>query len=297
MSQRQRRSGYVLHVDESGDDGYNVVRPIDPHGASEWMILSGVLVRNENALKTADWVRQFKQTIRGAQRPDLHYSDLSDHKRLELCQFIAQRPLRCFAVISNKRNMRGHRNLRAERWDTRHPFYNWMLRILLEKASQFCAGRSMRDYGEMRSMSVQLGARGGVSVPRIRVYLYKLKNQSQARRLFIKRDDLAWEVMDLEDIFTVPAAKGPGIQLADAVAGAFRQATEVRAHGTIEPQYATALRQVMALNARGAMAGFSVKLLPDPPALWQAGLTQDHVRFLRSAATSAEFSCRLKSGS
>lgn len=131
------RVGYVLYVDESGDDGYSKVWPIDADGASEWLILAGVLVRAENHLKPVEWIREFKRGIKGAQRPDLHFYSLSPQKRLEACEFIASKPVRCFAVISNKRNMRGYRNPRVERWDTRNPLYNWMLRLLLEKASRY----------------------------------------------------------------------------------------------------------------------------------------------------------------
>ena len=40
--------GYVLFVDESGDDGYSKVWPIDPRGASEWLVLGAVLVKVAN---------------------------------------------------------------------------------------------------------------------------------------------------------------------------------------------------------------------------------------------------------
>ena len=275
------RVGYVLFVDESGDDGYAKVWPIDPRGASEWLVLGAVLVRVANQASPVQWVREFKRTIKGAQSPDLHYYTLSAEKRLEACEHLAQCPVRCFAVISNKRNMRGYRNYRAERWDTRNPLYNWLLRVLLEKASRYCAGRSMYDYGEMRSMRIELGARGGVSVPRIRVYLQKLRAQSQMKWLVVKRDDLAWECIDEMQIEAIRADKRAGIQLADTVASAFGNAVSLRG-GPMDPRPAKGLFKVMAQRKKGWRAGFSVKLLPDPPALWRAGLTADHVAFFES---------------
>src|SRR5690606_15797825 len=138
--------------------GFDTVRPIDPSGGSEWMVLSGVLLHERNSLRPVEWVRDFKRGIKGATRPDLHFADITDPQKLRACEFVASKHLRCFAVVSNKRNMRGYRNLRAERHDTRNPFYNWMLRLLLERATDFCATRSMRDYGEMRSMRLELAA-------------------------------------------------------------------------------------------------------------------------------------------
>lgn len=283
------RVGYVLFVDESGDDGYAKVWPIDPDGASEWLILAGVLVKVENHLKPVEWVREFRRGITGAQRPDLHFYSLSNHKRLEACQFIATKPVRCFAVISNKRNMRGYRNPRAERWDTRNPMYNWMLRILLEKASRYCAWRSMRDYGEMRAMRVEIAARGGVSLARIRVYLYKLRNQSRMGRLWVKRDDISWQCFDERHMEVFPAQKRAGIQLADTVASAFGRAVDMRA-GTPDAQYADALSRVMPVSqGNGRRAEFSVKLMPGYPHILAAGLSEHHVSFFQRYGYERKF--------
>lgn len=276
-----KRVGYVLFVDESGDDGYSTVWPIDADGASEWLVLGGVLVKAENSRSPVEWVREFKRGIKGSQSPILHFYDLSDAKRLEVCQHIASKGdlLRCFVVISNKRNMRGYRNLRAERWDTRNPMYNWLFRVLIEKASHFCAKRSMHDYGEMRSMRIELGARGGVSIPRIRVYLYKLRNQSQSGRMVVKREDISWACIDDKQIAAIPARERAGIQLADVVVSAFGKAVDRRYDGGMEPKFANALFGVMAQKMTGLRAGYSVKLLPNRKDLWKAELSPQHVAF------------------
>jgi hypothetical protein len=280
------RTGYVLFVDESGDDGYAKVWPIDADGASEWLVLAGVLVKVENHFKPVEWVREFRRGMKGAQRPDLHFYSLSSEKRLEACEFIARQPVRCFAVISNKRNMRGFRNRRAERWDTRNPLYNWMLRILLEKASRYCALRSMDDYGEMRGMRVEIAARGGVSMARIKVYLYKLRNQSRMGRLWVSQDDIAWACFDERQMEVFPAEKRAGIQLADTLASAFGKAIDVR-NGPADPRYADALMSVMPLFD-GQRAEFSVKLMPGRRLIQAAGLTDQHVAFFERCGYERE---------
>jgi hypothetical protein len=40
--------GYIAYIDESGDDGIARVAPLDPNGASEWFVLSALVVRNSN---------------------------------------------------------------------------------------------------------------------------------------------------------------------------------------------------------------------------------------------------------
>ncbi len=212
------RVGYVLYIDESGDDGFETVRPIDTTGGSEWMILSGVLLHEKNQLKPVEWVREFKAGIKNATRPDLHFADLTDPHRLRACSFLATKHMRCFVAISNKRNMRGYRNPRAERHDTRNPFYNWMLRLLLERTSNFCAERSIRDYGEMRTMRIELASRGGLSLARTKVYLWdKLRRQSQAGTMYLKRGDISWAVINPVEIEIFQARRRAGLQLADVM--------------------------------------------------------------------------------
>jgi hypothetical protein len=280
MLQPPRRVGYILYVDEFGDDGFQTVRPIDPRGGSEWMVLSGVLVHEKNYLRTGQWVRDFKSGIKGATRPDLHFADLSDRHRIRACQFLAKQHVRCFSITSNKRNMRGYRNLRAERHDTRNPFYNWMLRLLLERASSFCADRSIRDYGEMRALRIELAARGGLTLARLKPYLwYKLRRQGQAGTTYLKRGQISWDVINPEEIDVVQAKKSSGIQLADVVASAFGQAIDVKPDGTLCTAYAEALRPIVATTQRGRAADYGVKLMPDPPAVWELGLNEQQVRF------------------
>jgi hypothetical protein len=38
---------YVAYIDESGDDGLTRVRPIDPDGATEWFVISAVVVAGD----------------------------------------------------------------------------------------------------------------------------------------------------------------------------------------------------------------------------------------------------------
>jgi hypothetical protein len=158
-----------------------------------------------------------------------------------------------------------------------------MLRLLLERASAFCAARSIRDYREMRSMRIELGARGGVSLPRIKVYLWdKLQRQSQAGTTFLKRGSIDWSVMDREQIEIFQAHKRAGIQLADVVASAIRQAVDLKPDGTLIAEYADILRPVVAATKRGIVADHGFKLMPDPPSLWKIGLSDQQVRTFES---------------
>lgn len=276
------RVGYVLYVDESGNDGYTTVRPIDPDGGSEWFILAGVLLHAKNELKPVEWVREFKQqSIKGAQREDLHFMTLTDPQRISVCEFLATKHVRFFAVISNKRNMRGYRNPRAERHDTRNPLYPWMSRLLLERASNYCSARTIRDYGEKRAMRIELASRGGLSLARMKVYLWdKLRRQSQAGTTYLKRGEISWDVINPNEVAVFQAKRRAGLQLADIVASAFGQAMERKADGRVILDYASALRPIVAKPVnRNSTANYGIKLMPDPPTFWEVGLSQEQVEF------------------
>ena len=47
---------YVAYIDESGDQGLQKVKPIDPDGSSEWLIVAGVLIRKGYEASAAGWV-------------------------------------------------------------------------------------------------------------------------------------------------------------------------------------------------------------------------------------------------
>ena len=55
-----------------------------------------------------------------------------------------------------------------------------------------------------------------------------------------------------------------GLQLADCVAGAFYQATELTAAGQVNPTFAKALAPRVTSNACGERFGYGVKMIPGP---------------------------------
>lgn len=108
MASKQIDYGYVAYIDESGDDGLKAVKPLSNPGASEWLILSAVVVRAENQSKIPGWVEAIKAEFRNHQRPDIHFSGLNPAKRLKACQMMAALDARYFVVASNKKNMEGY---------------------------------------------------------------------------------------------------------------------------------------------------------------------------------------------
>jgi hypothetical protein len=152
---------YVLYVDEAGDDGLKRVRPIDPVGASEWLCISGVLVRQDNESAVTDWVRDIRRDIKQNQGHVLHYRNLSDPKKRRACEMLAGKPVVCFVVCSNKKNMRQHKNDRAASRGSKQYFYNFCVRFLMERVSDLCLRDSLNRYEAPRNVRVVFSQRGG----------------------------------------------------------------------------------------------------------------------------------------
>jgi hypothetical protein len=253
---------YVAYIDESGDDGVASVKPNDPQGASEWFVLSAVVVRAEAQRETV-WVNKLLREVRLEQRKTLHFQPLDDWRRLLVCDGISKLPLRCFAVVSNKVNMSGYRNEHAEKVSAgRTWFYWWMTRLLLERVTDFCEQRSLRDYNEPRLVRLEFSRRRGLRYAHLQAYLVWLKMQSKAGALFLTRGDLKWSVVDpINEVYAFDHSERAGLQLSDTVASSFYQAVS----GTPSPdiRYASALEPRMARAKTGQIFGYGLKLMPD----------------------------------
>ena len=254
---------YVAYIDESGDDGVASVRPVDPNGATEWFVLSALVVRAEAQRETV-WVRDILKQIRLEQRRTLHFQPLDDWRRTLVCASIAKLPVRCFAVVSNKANMHGYQNKKAEAASAtagRTWFYWWMTRLLLERVTDFCERRSYRDYAEPRIVRLEFSRRKGLRYGHLQAYLCWLRMQSKADALFLRRGDIKWSVVDpINQIAAIDNSERAGLQLSDSIASAFYQSVS---GPSPDISSAVALEPRMARGQNGQIFEYGLKLMPD----------------------------------
>ncbi len=135
---------YVLYIDEAGDDGLKRVRPIDTKGGTEWLVISGVLLREVYEKDVPDWVRDTRREVAATQGPALHFRNLSPTKKRRVCELLIEKPARCFVVCSNKKNMRGYVNERAAVMGGKQWFYNFCVRFLMERVTDCCLRDSIK---------------------------------------------------------------------------------------------------------------------------------------------------------
>jgi hypothetical protein len=173
-----------------------------------------------------DLVRRLKAEINSKQRPDLHFRHLSESKKKHVCEALAKEPVRFFVLASNKKNMRNYRNPAAEAVSL-HPnnwFYNYCVRILLERVTDWCERRSLIEFGAPRHVKLVFSKRGGHSYRHVETYTELLSIQSDTGRLYQKSRAPKFNVIDHRLIDVVQHEQNAGCQIADIIASAFYQA-------------------------------------------------------------------------
>lgn len=229
--------GYVLYVDEAGDDGTRSFRPEDSKGSSEWLCIAGYLVRHEVDATLPGLLASIRRDIGSTQASSLHYRDLSPKRRERTCQLLAAAPARAFAVCSYKRTMQGHSNPRAaaRSGGTKQYLYNWIVRILLERVTDFCWRDCQARSEAPRPIKIVFSHRGGHRYGQMKAYFAVLKNQAIANSTFLARRQIRPEMINWHLIDSVPHFQLAGLQFADIVASSAYQSCD-----TTSPNWSSA---------------------------------------------------------
>lgn len=200
------------------------------------------------------------------QQTVLHFRDLDEWRKPLACQLLGSiKDLRCFAMLSNKKNMKGHRNLRAasrsEGIGIDQVFYNWCLRIILERVTDFVYRHSIRTYGGPRHVKIILGERGTHSYARATWYGQMLKDQSKTGTTYLAKRTINWEVFDSRLIQVSQPQMNAGLQLADIIASSFFQGVDILPPTIFNTNNARLLKPRIA-EKDGVTENFGVTFLP-----------------------------------
>lgn len=257
---------YIAYIDESGETGLTNILSVDPTGSSEWFILSLVLVPKSEENNIDAWISEMIQSTTSNQLRDLHFARLPDSYKGGITRILAAKPVMCFVVCSNKKNMRRHKNRKAEAaMAVKDWFYCWITRLALERASHFVHRRSIQKFGKPKYMKIVFSERGGLRVGQIGAYYQWIRQQSRNDNLYIPWGDIEWSVINQLLITTDFAKHLSGLKLADVVAAAFYGACDNQQSGPCNPEYARNLQPVVARfrnNETGMYSGYGLKLLP-----------------------------------
>ena len=125
--------------------------------------------------------------------------------------------------------MRRYRNPRAERIKSQQWFYNFCLRLLLERVSHFSYEHAKSEDARNRLLKIIYSERGGHSYGQTIAYQELLKNQAKADALVLAKRRIMWEVLDWRLAEPASHRSSAGAQLADVVASSFYQAIDTLA--------------------------------------------------------------------
>lgn len=255
---------YVAYIDESGDPNLERVRPIDSSGSTEWLIMGAAVIEAKNEVAPPQWARTILGAM-GGRRRLLHYNELTDWQKPIACRELARLPVQLFAMISNKKNMRQHRNERAAAKSStvsqKQWFYNFCVRLLLERVTHFVAQHSVRTYGEPRYVKIIFSRRDKHGYGHEFAYNEILKAQAKAGTTYLNRRTIKFEVMDYRLLETEPHKLNAGLALADIVPSAFFQAVDILPPTRFNSDNARLLRPRMATH-KGAFENYGVTFVP-----------------------------------
>lgn len=217
------RPAFVLYIDEAGDPGVKA-RSAHSSKAHEWFVLGGVLIKAERDREAIDWLKDMREAIR-AQSPlaPIHYRNLSDPNRERVCRMLGRKPVRLFSVASHKKNMRGYQNKKLGSGFNRGAFYNWCIRLLLERASAWVENHSIVNGIQTRSMQIVFSERGGHDYEHLFSYLRTLNFQRDAGTTHLSARVIRPGTIDVDLCEVRPHNKVAGLQLADICASAIFQ--------------------------------------------------------------------------
>jgi len=264
---------FVAYIDESGDPGLKNVRPIDKTGSTEWMTVSAVVVSRSKDDLVKNWVAGINLGLGKTNTQIIHFKDLTEAERLSVAEEVGKLPVRLFVVASNKKNMRRHRNEKAEKVRSKQWFYNWLIRILIERVTDWCHRKAQRNKLSRQHVKFVFSQSGGHSYSQTAAYHELLKKQARGGRPVLAKWVPKWQVMSHHLVEAYPHYKFAGLQLADVVASAFYQAIDNLDTGPCICTYAKALQPRIALNAFGESVDYGVVLQPTP--CWQADISED----------------------
>lgn len=247
---------YVLYVDEglkTAADGGDA--------SSKWFCLGGVVISRQYEPDLVQWVRDIRFSLHLGGGRGLHYKNLLPEHRQRACELAAGMKMRGSVVVSHKANMRGHENKRAAVRSGQQPFYNFMLRVLLERVTSCVAGSAEKHFGGPRRVKVILAQTGGVYYSQTLAYIELLRIQAEGHATYLKAMEIDPRVLSIQLVEPVSAKTVAGCQLADLVTSAFNNALNPEGAAPLLTAPAEALAPIIARRNKLAR-GYGVQLLP-----------------------------------
>lgn len=240
------KRNWNAYIDESGDEGFRKLgeRANGANDASsEWLILVGVLIREEDDVERTRAVDRLRSALKRPSPKPLHWRDIRNHTaRRQAMDILAAEPLFFSAVGLWKPALTGGR---APGLQKKGQLYNYAARYLIERLSWFADNSG-------RGLNLLFESRATTSYSQLEAYVETIQADPQCT---IAEGCIA-------SVRPV-AANRKGAQLADLYAGAVSDALEYDAAGYIEPDYLLRVKHQVFRRPGRPVLKDGMKLFPD----------------------------------
>ncbi len=235
------------YIDESGDEGF---KP----GASQWFIISAVVVNQANDRAVASVINEIKHRLWGnVTNQPLHWVRLRHEKKRVVIQETSKQDFTLFSVALEKKYLVRERfdshYDRENRMKFRWAMYFYATKLLVERICKYAERQEAR-------VNLIFENRSSISYKDLRDYITFMteypgpynRKPTIPRRMIKSVEPHNKEVKKL-------------LQIADACSGALKDAIEINKYGYVEESYIMELANKFD-RPGGRLWGFGLKLFP-----------------------------------
>ncbi len=252
--------GFVVYIDESGDEGF-----LFDKGSSAWFVLSAAITHKASDLQTVKLVDKVRSLLGRKDKEPLHFRKLKHEHRLPFLQQIALANLKIISVLVHKPSIQN-----VELFQQKNRLYFYAARLLLERVSWYCRDHMPKENQD-GSAQIIFSNRGGIKYEELREYMSVLKKQTAPFEV-----EIDWGVIKPHQIKAYSDNR-MGLQIADAAASSLFFSVQLNRYGFVEDRYARLLKPAIYIN-KGRYNGYGLKFFPRE---YEARLEQEeHLKWL-----------------
>ena len=238
---------YICYIDESGDEGFQF-----NSGSSEWFILSGLVSPAPVHQQVIHIVDAVKAKLRHPPKKALHWRDLRPLEKEYYATQIASAPCAFVTVGVHKPSI-----VEIEKFQQRYRLYFYTVRYLLERVTWLVRDLHKRFKQGSGLVRCVFSNRSSMNYTELKEYLQLLKKRSDEGQDI----RIVWNNFNPNDVLSYPPGRLRGLQIADAISGAFYNALETQKTREQISDYAIILKDI-ALKYRGRIWGYGLKVVP-----------------------------------
>lgn len=200
---------YTIYVDESGESGIKKIRTDDSQGASPYMTLGGVLVRDNDKVRLS---KKLADILKRMGKKRLHCQRLNHRQKVFFAREMAKEDIKCFGVISRKDTLGHYKTKISNESDL---YYNKCCQYLLERVGAF-----VKETEIPREQLTICFEDGGYNYKKLRNLLWACQDKP------IHINTRLLRYIEVSNIVAVPKSDEPLLQMADLVAHSLFKCTD-----------------------------------------------------------------------